>query len=232
MATHDKPPKPKWYKTIFEVFGFVRKNDPFFLPAFIVMFVLISGTGITLGFMGGHLASYIYANVLATLFLITGTFILLISRVDRAQFNLFEGKLGGSLAAAQTIRRGWKFDDNPIEVDPKGKAAVFQGVGKGGIVLIGEGGAGAHKSMYTARARLNRIVPGVPVHEFFVGKGYGEVPLRGLVKGIKHLKRDLSKRERAAIEARLRALGGTRIPVPKGIDPMRARPDRKALRGR
>jgi hypothetical protein len=232
MATTTKPPKPKWWKSVIEVFGFVRKNDKLFLPAFIVMFVAIAGTATYFGLKNGHLATYIYASVLATLLLVLGTFILLIARVGRAQFNLFEGKLGGSLAAAQTIRRGWRFSDDPAEVDPRGTAAVFQGVGRGGIVLIGEGGAGAHKAMHTARARLNRIVPSVPIHEFFVGKGHGEKDLRGLVKAIKHLDKTLSKRERAAIEARLKALGGIRLPVPKGIDPLRVRPDRKALRGR
>jgi hypothetical protein len=232
MATNNKPPKPKWWKSVFEAFGFIRKNDRFFLPAFVVMFALISGTAAFFGFRNGHLATYIYSSVFAILLLVLGTFILLIARLNRAQFNLFKGQLGGSLAAAQTIRRGWKFSDDPAEVDPKGKSAVFQGVGKGGIVLIGEGGAGAHKAMHTVRARLNRIVPGVPVHEFFVGNGHGELQLHGLVKAIKHLKRVVSKRERAAIETRLRALGGVRIPVPKGIDPLRARPDRKALRGR
>jgi hypothetical protein len=232
MATDIKPPKPKWWKNIFEVLVFIRKNDRLFLPAFVVLFVLISGSATFFMIKNPHLATYIYASVLGILLLILGTFLLLIARVDRAQLNVFAGKLGGSLAAAQTIRRGWKFNDDPAEVDPRGKAAVFQGVGKGGIVLIGEGGAGAHKAMYTARARLNRIVPGIPVHEFFVGNGHGELQLRGLVKAIKHLKRTLNKRQRAAVEARLRALGGTRIPVPKGIDPMRARPDRKALRGK
>ncbi len=30
----------------------------------------------------------------------------------------------------------------------------------------------------------------------------------------------------------LNALGAVRLPVPKGVDPMRARPDRKGMRGR
>ena len=36
----------------------------------------------------------------------------------------------------------------------------------------------------------------------------------------------------AAVANRLRAIGGAKLPVPKGVDPMRARPDRKALKGK
>ncbi|MBN2177542.1 MAG: DUF4191 family protein [Demequinaceae bacterium] len=232
MANATKPPKVKWWNAIFQAFGFIRKNDPVFLPAFIIMFVLISGSGITLGFLGGSVTSHIYANIAATLLLILGTLILLIRRVDTAQFNAVEGTLGGSLQAARTIRRGWKFEDNPIEVDPKGRAVVFLGVGKGGIVLIAEGGPYAQRPLQAARARLNRIVPGVPLNEFHAGLGQGQLRLKKLVKSIKGLKKILSKRERAAIESRIHALGAVKLPIPKGIDPMRARPDRKALRGR
>ncbi|GMA89001.1 hypothetical protein GCM10025868_42510 [Angustibacter aerolatus] len=42
----------------------------------------------------------------------------------------------------------------------------------------------------------------------------------------------LSKAEVVAVHKRLRALGAQRLPVPKGIDPMRARPDRRGMRGR
>ena len=231
-AKDTKPAKPKWYRTIFEAFNFVRKYDPVFLPTFITMFVLISGSGITLGLLGGSVVSNIYANLLATLLLIVATLVLLTARVDRAAFNRVEGTLGGSLAAVQTIRRGWKFEDDPIEVDPKARGVVFLGVGKGGLALVAEGGDVARRLIQVARARLTRIVPGVPINVFFAGRGQGELPLRQLVKAVKKTKKVLSKRERAAIETRIHALAAVRLPVPKGVDPMRARPDRKALRGR
>jgi hypothetical protein len=36
----------------------------------------------------------------------------------------------------------------------------------------------------------------------------------------------------ATVHKRLKALGGVRMPLPHGIDPSRARPDRRAMRGR
>ncbi len=232
MATPTKTPKPKWFKTIAQAFTFVRKNDSIFLPAFLIMSVLIIGTGVTLGFMGGSVTSHIYSNLTAVLFLVLGTLILLTRRVDPAQYNVLEGTMGGSLGAVRTIRRGWQFEDDPVEVDPKGRAVVFLGVGKSGIALIAEGGGFARRPVKSARARLSRIVPGVPIQEYYAGLGEGELSLRKLVKAIKGSKKVLKKRERAAIVARIHSLGGARLPIPKGIDPMRVRPDRKALRGR
>jgi len=64
-----------------------------------------------------------------------------------------------------------------------------------------------------------------------VGKEQGQVPLGKLTREIRKGKTVLSRGERDTVTARLRAIGGARLPVPKGIDPMRARPDRKGLRG-
>jgi hypothetical protein len=232
MAKKETPKKTRWYRMLFEAFQFVRGNDRVFLPVFLVLMVVILGAGIAIGFMRGDVGGHIYANFAGLTLAALATMILLSVRIDKAAFNRFEGMFGGSLPAVQTIRRGWKFEDDPVEVDTKGRAVVFQGVGKGGLVLIGEGDAAVRKLLVSARQRTQRIVPGIPIHEFYVGKGQGQTPIRELPKAIKKLKKVLGKGERAAIQARLKALGGTRLPIPKGIDPSRARPNRKALRGR
>ena len=233
MAKNETPKKTRWYRTLFDAFQFVRANDRFFFPAFLVLMVVILGGGVAMGFItGGGVGNHIYANFAGLTLAALATMILLSVRVDKAAFNRFDGMFGGSLPAVQTIRRGWKFEDDPIEVDSKGRAVVFQGVGKGGLVLIGEGDAAVRKLLVSARQRTQRIVPGVPIHEFYVGKGQGQTPIRELPKAIKKLKKVLGKGERAAVQARLKALGGTRLPIPKGIDPTRARPNRKAMRGR
>ncbi len=231
MAT-DAPKKPRWYKTIWDAFLFIKANDKFFFPVFLVLVIAILGAGVTIGFMLGGVAGHIYANVTALMLAALAAMILLTVRADKAAFNRFENVFGGSLAAVQTIRRGWKFEDEPVEIDAKGRAVVFQGVGRGGIALVGEGDAITRKLMVSARRRVQRIVPNVVVHEYFVGRGNGQTPIRQVPRAIKKLKKVLTKREREAVEARLHALGGARPPIPKGIDPMRVRPNRKALRGR
>jgi hypothetical protein len=42
----------------------------------------------------------------------------------------------------------------------------------------------------------------------------------------------LTKEEVSAVNKRLKSLGGLRPPIPAGMDPQRARVDRKAMRGR
>ena len=59
-----------------------------------------------------------------------------------------------------------------------------------------------------------------------------EVPLSKVPKAVQKLKKTLTKQEVYAVDKRLTALGAARLPLPKGIDPMRARPDRKGMRGR
>jgi hypothetical protein len=45
------------------------------------------------------------------------------------------------------------------------------------------------------------------------------------------LNKELTKLEVNAVSKRISSLG-SRLPIPKGIDPYKARPDRKAARGR
>jgi len=76
------------------------------------------------------------------------------------------------------------------------------------------------------------VLPNVPVTLIQSGDVKGQVPLRKLPRAVQKLRPTLTKQETAEILKRLTALGGVRLPVPKGVDPMRARPDRKGMRGR
>jgi hypothetical protein len=74
----------------------------------------------------------------------------------------------------------------------------------------------------------------VPVTAYRVGEGNAEgvVAIRKLTSKVQRMRATLTKEEVVTVNKRLRALGGVKLPVPQGIDPMRARPDRKAMRGR
>ena len=56
--------------------------------------------------------------------------------------------------------------------------------------------------------------------------------LRKLANTVRKLRPKLTKQEVSEVDKRLTSLGGVRLPIPKGIDPTRARPDRKGMRGR
>jgi hypothetical protein len=65
-----------------------------------------------------------------------------------------------------------------------------------------------------------------------LGNGEGEVPLARMTKTMKGYDKKLSKDEAIMVHRRLRALGVTKPAVPAGMDPRKARMDRRALRGR
>ena len=110
---------------------------------------------------------------------------------------------------------------------------VFRGVGRAGVVLMTEGPLSrVRKLAELERKRTQRVVQGVPVTVIHVGRENGQVPLPELTKKIQKLKPVLKKHEIAVVNKRLTALGGAKLPIPKGVDPMRARPDRKGMRGR
>jgi hypothetical protein len=232
MAKNDPAPKKtRWYKLIGQAYKQTAPHDRLLLPIIIASVVGPIAIGVAVGLaLGGIWMIYsimfgVATGVLLGLFMLT-------RRFEKTAFRQMEGVVGGSLAVAQSIRNGWEFDENPQAVDTKGRGVVFRGVGKGGIILLAEGGGPAHRLVDDSTKRLNKIVPGVPIRAIYVGKGPNEVPMAKIVREIKKGKTVLSRGERSAVSARLRAIGGAKLPVPKGVDPMRARPDRKALKGR
>lgn len=231
MATKVPEKKPRWYKLIAQAYTVTAKDDKKLLPLLLIIVLGIIAVSVVIGLLLGSTAALVYSIIFGLPIAFLSGLFTLTRRFEKNAFSRMEGALGGSISVAQTIRRGWAFDENPVAIDPRGKAVVFQGVGSGGVVLLAEGGHGARKHVETTSRRITKLLPGVPVHPIYVGTGPEEVPLRRLVKAIRKHKRVLSRRERDHVSARLRAIGGQKLPVPKGVDPMRARPNRKAMRG-
>jgi hypothetical protein len=103
---------------------------------------------------------------------------------------------------------------------------VFRAVGRPGVVLVSEGPTIRVKPMLDAeRKRLARILPNVTVHMIESGKGEGQVPISQVAKKMGKLKNELTKLEVNAVSKRISSLGN-RLPIPKGIDPYKARPNR------
>lgn len=160
--------------------------------------------------------------------------IVMTRRIEAAAYEQIEGRLGATYSALSTIRRGWTIPEEPTGIDPRTQDMVWRGVGRGGVLLVSEGPVPRIRRLVEAeRKRVSRVLPDtVPITVVMCGTGEGQVPLRKLVKSIKKIKPKLTKPETAEVLNRLQAIGGARLPIPKGIDPNRARPDRKGLRGR
>ena len=110
---------------------------------------------------------------------------------------------------------------------------VFRMVGRPGIVLISEGPATrVGRLLKDEERRVTRVVPNVPVHLLQTGRDEGQIPLTKLQSKVRRLPRKLTPAEVLTVSNRLRSLSTNKLPIPKGIDPLRARPNRKAARGR
>ncbi len=164
-------------------------------------------------------------------------------RGNTAMYRALEGQPGAAGAALQGLgRRGWYAAQEPVAVegargirpsDMVGAAMVFRALGRPGVVLLGEGPPSkVTKLLKQEEKKVARVAPGVPIHLWTVGDGEGQVPVKKISGKLTRMKPVLSKAETSVVNKRLTSLGGLRPPIPKGMDPMRARPDRKGMRGK
>ena len=233
MAKDTSPQKKqRWYHAVAQAYKDTAPHDKWLLPG--IIGIIIGGIAlfVGVGLIIGGIAAIIYMSIFGVLSALLGAMYFLTRRFERNAYARLEGRPGASLLVAQAIRSGWEFQDEPVNMDARGQAFVFQGVGKGGIVLLAEGGAAARKEVATTTKRIEKLVPGIPVTAYYVGTGEGEVTLARLQRAIRKTPKALNKSAQATVKARLKAIGGTKPPLPKGIDPVRARRDRRGLRGR
>jgi hypothetical protein len=163
-------------------------------------------------------------------------------RAKRAAYKSIEGKPGAAGAALSSLRKGWYFEQQPVAAeagragDMASAAMVFRATGRPGVVLVAEGPAvRATKLAEAERKKVSRIAgASVPVTVLRIGEGGGkdEVSVRKVASKVQRMKPVLTKEEVAAVNKRLKAMGGMRPPLPAGVDPNRVRMDRKAMRGR
>ncbi|SDQ03909.1 DUF4191 domain-containing protein [Quadrisphaera sp. DSM 44207] len=212
------------------VYRMTRTHDPAVTWWVLGAFVLVLGLALAIGFATGH---PIYATILGLPLALLAALFFLARRAERAAYGQLAGQPGAAGAALRVLRRGWHVEDEPVAIDPRTRDAVFRVVGRPGVVLVSDGPAHrVGKLLEAERRRVARVLPDVPVHLVQAGDGEGQVPLSALPRRVMRLKGGLTKQEVAEVVRRLRALGGLRPPIPRGIDPTRVRPDRKGARGR
>lgn len=225
-----KAKKRRWYHQVFEAYQMTRQQDPAVTWWILGVMLCIVGLSVIVGLVWIPLW---YALVLGIPMAVLGGMFVLARRAEAAAYARIEGQPGAAMAALKTIRRGWTFIEEPVAVDPRTHDCVFRGVGRPGVLLVTEGPATRVKRMVEAeRKRCARILPEVPIHVIEVGNDPGQIRLTKLTKNVRKLKPKLNKHEVSVVIKRLNALGSAKLPIPKGIDPSRARPDRKGMRGR
>lgn len=228
-------------KTLYKLTSSRNPRVPLYLAGtFLVTFLIVAGLGFAF-------ASSAYARIVFTLFAVLLAILLtmlLFGRLaQRAAYGQLEGQPGATSAAMGGLRKGWFYEQEPVAAesgrarnvrDMNNAAMVFRAVGRPGVVLVAEGPrSSAVKLLEAERKRVSRISgPEVPVHTLRVGDGEGAVPVSKLTSTMTKMPRKLTDAEVQTVNKRLRALGGVKPPVPKGMDPRSARTDRKSLRGR
>jgi hypothetical protein len=195
-----------------------------------------------LGFLGPVAAGILLAVFLAgdqpvffVLYIIVGVFggilvaiIILGRRAERAAYSQIEGQPGAVGAVLKSgLRRSWTGSEMPIHVSPKSQDAVYRAIGRGGIVLFGEGPRNrTQRLLEDERRKITRIVPNVPVNFIFVGPDEDSTKLYQITGQLRKLKPALRKQEIYTVNNRLQSLGKNLLPIPKGVDPMKARAQR------
>ncbi|GAP77289.1 MULTISPECIES: DUF4191 domain-containing protein [Brachybacterium] len=230
----DGTKKPGRLKQMLEVFKYTQEVDRSTLPLMILAVVGAIAVGVLLTVLIFDSPWYGIFMGLAVGVLVA--MIILARKAERAAFDRIKGQTGAALAAMQSIRRGWNVEDEPVQIDPRSQKMLFRASGRAGIAVVAEDSTGiSMKLLEKERRSIRRVLQhdNVPVHQIVVGDGEGEVPLHKLPTYMQRMKKQLTKQESAQVTKRLNALHRSlRQQVPKGVDPMRARPNRKAMRGR
>jgi len=224
------PKEPGRLKQMYQVFQMTIRYDKlaiwwliggFLLPvlAGVVLALLLSRDQI-LGFV-----LYIVAGVLGGVLVFL---IILGRRAERAAYSQIAGQPGAVGAVLKSsLRRGWTASEMPVAVSPKTQDAVYRAVGRGGVALIGEGPKSRTQPMLESeRKNVSRILPNVPVTFVYVGPDAESTPLYKLPTKLRSIKSALRKPEILAVSNRLNSLGRNGLPIPKGMDPMKARAPR------
>ncbi|GAA4369775.1 DUF4191 domain-containing protein [Paeniglutamicibacter cryotolerans] len=222
--------EPGRLKQLGQVFQMTRKNDPMVVWLMLLAFLgaIVLGLLISLLLPGNN---WITALLISIPVGLLGATMILSRRAERAAFSQLEGRPGAAGAAMSVLRRGWILKDQPVAVSPRTQDLVFLAIGRAGVVLVTEGPISRVKPLVDAeRRRLGRVLPNVPIHVVNAGNDEGQVPLAAVGKKMKKLPKAITKLEVSAVDKRISTLGSAKLPIPKGIDPTRARPSRRSGR--
>jgi len=211
-----KEPKIKTprFKTIRDAYSVTKSVKPWIGIVLIATFLIVLAIGITLGFIfdhpvyGGFVT--IPVAVLAAMFLFTRV-------AGSAAYANIEGQMGAGASVLMAIRKGWT--TTPAVAVNRQQDMVHRSVGRAGIVLTGEGGFAVRQMIQDEKKKAERFAPGVPITEIIVGDGDGQISIRKLQKHVTKLPKKLSAHQMREVRARLKAVGGLSMPIPKGPMP-------------
>jgi hypothetical protein len=213
-----EPEKQGRVEQVKAVWKMTREQDPKAIPIILGPAFLVLVVFVVVGLLIGHIVVFSIAAVLAAT--VTGTSIFG-RRATKTMYAQVEGRPGAAAAVLQGMRGDWRV--TPAVGFTRNQELVHRVIGRPGVVLVGEGSsASAIKQLVIdQKRRIGRVAPDTPIYDLVIGDGDGQVPIRKLQNHMVKLPRNLKKTEVNSVEARMKALGGANVPLPKGPMPTR-----------
>jgi hypothetical protein len=206
-----KTPRFQAFRDAYKVTKAVK---PWIGIALIAIFAVVLVVGISLGILFDH---PIYGGFVTIPLALLASMFFFTRIAGSAAYSSIEGQIGAGASVLMAIRKGWT--TTPAVAVNRQQDMVHRSVGRAGIVLTGEGGFAVRQMMQDEKKKSERFAPGVPITEVYVGDGDGQVPIRKLQKHLTKLPKKLSAHQMREVRARLKAVGGLSLPIPKGPMP-------------
>jgi len=224
--------RPGFFSQIKSLFRFTREAYSWLPWAQIAILI----GGVLLGVVVGYLIppfqiwSVVLWGITGLLVGVLGALFLMTRLSTKAMYVKIDGMPGAAgHVMSSSLGRSWQSSDTPVGINPKTQEAVYRAIGRGGIVVVGEGARGRLTRLVNEeRTKAQRVAHGVPVNVFYVGHGEDEVHISQLAKTIKKLPKAIDKSTMAAVIRRVDSVSQSiaSLPIPKGIDPTKVRAQR------
>lgn len=215
---------------MWQVFQMTRRYDSKIVWIMVLGLLVPVAVSVTLALLlaDGNVVTIVLWIVAGLLGGLLAMLIILGRRAEKAAYSQIEGQPGAVGAVLRSsLKRGWVGSEMPVAVNGKTQDAIYRAVGRGGIVLISEGPRSRTVRMLEEeRRKVAKIGQNVHITIISVGPDQDAVPLHKLARRLTRIKPTLTKAEVLAVNNRLNSLNSNKMPIPKGVDPTKSRPQR------
>jgi len=212
----EKKIKTPRFQTFRDAYAVTKQVKPWISIALIATFLVTWAIGIGIGVA---IDQPVYLGFVFLPIALLAAMLLFTRQAGSAAYVSIEGQMGAGASVLMAIRKGWT--TTPAVAVSRNQDMVHRSVGRAGIVISGEGSDSVKQMMSDERKKAERFAPGVPVIEILIGNEENRVPIRKLQKEMRRLPKKLTAHQMREVRARLKAVGGMSMPIPKGPMPTR-----------
>jgi hypothetical protein len=212
----EKKIKTPRFQTFRDAYAVTKQVKPWISIALIAVFLVTWAIGIGIGIAIGQ---PIYLGFVFLPIALLAAMLLFTRQAGSAAYVSIEGQIGAGASVLMSIRKGWT--TTPAVAVSRNQDMVHRSVGRAGIVISGEGSDSVRQMMSDERKKAERFAPGVPVIEILIGNEENRTPIKKLQREMRRLPKKLTAHQMREVRARLKAVGGMSMPIPKGPMPTR-----------